>query len=260
MQFRVDLTTYRGPLELLLYLVRKQEIDVTEISLARLTEQFLEQLTVLQELGVDDVGDFVDMASCLLELKSHCVLPGSDEAPDVLEDPREGLVQRLLEYKRYRDAASLLDEQSREWQQRYPRVASDLPPRQTDLGTQPLQEVELWDLVSALGRILRDNQATQPSNIVYDDTPLQVYMERILRQLASRGDVTLSQMYEPGMPKSAMIGVFLAILELVRHHSVRTEQHVLHGEIRILPGEPLSTRGDDARLDVNDRQPGEPAT
>ncbi len=254
MSFRVDLTTYRGPLDLLLYLVRKHELEVADVALARVTEQYLAHLAVLEELNVDEVGDFLDVASCLLEIKSRLVLPSGDEEQDEVEDPRDELVERLLEYKRYRDAASLLEDQSREWQQRYARLADDLPPRQPDLGTQPIQEVELWDLVSALGRIIRDRQATQPSNIVYDETPLQVYMERIHGRLTTEGRAAFSQMFEPGMHKSAMIGVFLAILELVRHHSVRTEQNDLHGEIWILPGENFDVRIDFSEVDAYDPQ------
>ncbi len=235
MAFRVDLDSYRGPLDLLLYLVRKHEISLSEIPLATITDQFLQHLAVLEQLNVDDVGDFVEMASTLLEIKSRTVLPRMDEETDALEDPREELVRRLLEYKKYKDAASMLEEQGRQWQQRYPRLADDLPPRKPDMGTQPIQEVELWDLVSAFGRIMRDNQAVQPSNIVYDETPIQVYMKRIHGRLVAERRARLSEMFEPGMHKSAMIGVFLAILELVRHHSVRTEQNDTHGEIMILP-------------------------
>jgi segregation and condensation protein A len=225
---------------LLLYLVRKHELDVTDIPIAMITDQFLEYLDVLQELDVNFVGDFIDMASTLLEIKSRMILPRGGEEVEEIDDPREELVERLLQYKKYRDAASILEEQSRGWQDHIPRLANDVPPRRIDPAGQPIQEVELWDLVSAFGRIVRDNRVLQPSNIVYDETPIHVHMERIHRQLVSRGRASFSEMFTSGMHKSAMIGVFLAILELVRHHSVRTEQRDLHGEIFILPGENFS--------------------
>jgi len=250
MSFRVDLETFRGPLDLLLHLVRKHEIEIADIQIALITDQFLVYLDLLEDLCVDDVGEFVEMASILLEIKSRLVLPRGDEDIDELDDPRDELVERLLEYKKYKDAASLLEEQSREWQQRLPRLADDLPPRQADLGSQPIHEVELWDLVSAFGRIMRDSQATKPSNIVYDDTPIQVYMTRIHERLVSDRRASLSEMFEPGMHKSAMIGVFLAILELVRHHSVSTEQPDLHGEIWVLADESLKGRVDFAEVDA----------
>src|SRR5205814_6405907 len=102
---------------------------------------------------------------------------------------------------------------------------------------QPIHEVEMWDLVSAMGRILRESQAVQPQAIVYDDTPIQVYMQRIYGKLGTERRVAFSDMFEPGMHKSAIVGVFLAVLELVRHHGVRTEQNDLHSEIWIVPGE-----------------------
>lgn len=237
MSFRVDLDIFRGPLDLLLYLVRKHELDVTDIPLSMITEQYLEYLEVLKELSVDAVGEFVEMASTLIEIKSRLVLPRCGEETEELEDPRDELVERLLEYKKYKDAASILEEQSHTWQQRLPRLADDLPPRRIDPAGQPIQEVEMWDLVSAFGRIVRDSQVLQPSSIVYDDTPIHVYVQRIHERLLQDGRAAFSQLFTPGMHKSAMIGVFLAILELVRHHSVRTEQNDLHGEISILPAE-----------------------
>lgn len=237
MDFRVELDSYRGPLDLLLYLVRKHEVDVTDLPIALVADQYLAHLEVLQQLDVNAVGDFLDLASTLIEIKSQLVLPRGDEVTEPWDDPRDELVQRLLEYKKYKDAASVLDERSRDWQQHYPRLAGDLPPRPIDPAGQPIREVELWDLVSALGRILRDSQATRPQAIVYDDTPIQVYMQRIHEQLAAGRRAAFSDMFEPGMHKSAIVGVFLAILELVRHHSVVAEQRDLHGEIWIVPGD-----------------------
>ena len=95
------------------------------------------------------------------------------------------------------------------------------PATSGDLADEPIREVELWDLVSAFGRIIRENVATKPSNIVYDDTPIHVYMERIHGRLVERGHLAFSDLFDAGMHKSALIGIFLAVLELVRHHRVR---------------------------------------
>ena len=237
MDFRVQLDSFRGPLDLLLYLVRKHEVEVADIPIALITEQYLSHLDVLQTLNVDEVGDFLEMASILVEIKSQMVLPRGGEETEAWDDPRDELVQRLLEYKRYKDAASMLEERSRDWQQHYPRLANDLPPRQIDPAGQPIHEVELWDLVSAMGRILRDSRGSKPSTIVYDETPIQVYMQRIHQRLVEENKAAFSEMFQPGMHKSAIVGVFLAILELVRHHSVRAEQNDMHGEIWIVKGE-----------------------
>jgi segregation and condensation protein A len=231
MEFRVELDIFRGPLDLLLYLVRKHEVEIVDIPISIITDQYLEYLAVLQELNVDEVGDFMAMAATLLEIKSQQVLPRSGEVEEDIEDPRDELVRRLLEYKRFRDAASILEEQSRQWQLQYPRFASDLPARERDLAGEPIQEVELWDLVSAFGRILRNTELTQPSSIVYDETPIHVYMTRILQRLREQGRLAFSVLFERGMHKSTWIGVFLAVLELVRHQQVAAEQNALFGEI-----------------------------
>ena len=247
--FRVDLEIFRGPLDLLLYLVRKHEVEITEIPIAPITEQFLEHLAVLEQIDVNAVGDFLDMASTLIEVKSRMVLPRGAEEEDLLEDPRQELVQRLLEYKKFKDAASMLEERSRAWQEHFPRLGNDLPPRERNLAEEEIQEVELWDLVSAFGRIMRDSQGAKPSSIVYDDTPIHVYMARIQERLQTEGRVAFTTLFEPGMHKSAMIGVFLATLELVRHHGVRFEQNELFGEIWLMPGESISTPIDTSKID-----------
>ena len=235
MDFRVDLNLFRGPLDLLLYLVRKHEVEITDIPIALITDQYLAYLTVLERLDVNAVGDFLAMASTLIEIKSQRVLPRGDEIEDEVDDPRKDLVRRLLEYKQYRDAASILEERSRRWQEHYCRLSNDLPPRQRNLAEEPIHEVELWDLVSAFGQVIRDTEAAKPSNIVYDETPIRVYMSRIHSQLLKEGQLAFSDLFSPTMHRSSLIGMFLAVLELVGHHHVRLEQNALFGEIWVCP-------------------------
>ena len=127
-------------------------------------------------------------------------------------------------------------------------MQDDLPPRKVELAEQPIAEIELWDLVSAFGRVLRDNRP-KLEKIVYDDTPIHVYMQRIHGRLVTDGKLTFSELFEPGMHKSAMIGVFLAVLELTRHHNVRAEQPDIYSEILILPSEEFSSELDVAGAD-----------
>ncbi|MHB8969542.1 MAG: segregation and condensation protein A [Pirellulaceae bacterium] len=260
MNFHVDLDTYRGPLDLLLYLVRKHEVEIMDLPIALIAQQYLEYLDVLEAMDVDAVGDFLEMASTLVEIKSRSVLPhNEEEADEPLEDPRHQLVEQLLEYKKYKDAASMLEERSRQWQKRYARLADDLPPQRIDPRDQPIHEIELWDLVSAFGRVMRDSRASQPSNIVYDDTPIHTHMRRIHERLVAQGRVAFSEMFESGMHKSALIGVFLAILELVRHHSVRTEQPDEHGEIWIMPGSQFDPQLNVSEVDEYGSRPSDEA-
>jgi len=236
MSFRVDIELFRGPVDLLLYLVRRHELELSEISLASITDQYYEYLDILKEIDVDLVGDFIDVASQLVEMKSRKALPATDELSDETSaDPRVDLVQRLLLYKKFKDAAMKLEERGLLWQNRYRRMADDSPPRRIEFSDQPIQDVELWDLVSAFGRVLRDNLPKPEESIFYDETPIQVYMQQIHARLVAEGHVSFSSLFAPGMHKSAMVGIFLAVLELARHHNVETRQSELHSEIEIVP-------------------------
>lgn len=260
MSFRINLDVFRGPLDLMLYLVKKDEIDIRDISLASVTDQFLGYLDVLQELNIGDASEFLEMASYLIELKSKLVLPHAEEETSEVEDPRAGLVERLLEYKKYKDAAAELDDRRRDWQTRYSRLANDLPPRRLDPADQPIREVEMWDLVSAFGRIMRDNRPTNEPSIVYDDTPITSYMQDIHQRILNEQRIAFSSMFNVSMHKSAMIGVFLAILELTRHHGIETQQDELHGEIWVYPGKAFGDELDVSQADTYDHGSFEPGS
>ena len=234
--FQVALPNYRGPLDLLLYLVRKHELEPSALSLATITNQFIEYLATLKEIDLTPVGEFVEIASTLLEIKSRLALPHGEEEEEVVDANREDLVSRLLEYKQYRDAASLLEDRAREAQKRFGRVAEDFSQTDPDLATQPIREVELWDLVGAMTRLMRDASASKATNIIYDETPIHVFMGQIHSRLLSEESFALSELFAAKMHKSTMISTFLALLELVRHHQVSTDQGDAHGEVWIHRG------------------------
>ena len=253
MRFCVELSIFNGPLDLLLYLVRKHELDVTDIPIALVTEQYLEHLAILEQIDVNAVGEFLEMASRLIEIKSRMVLPQTEESAEEVEDPRQDLVQHLLEYKQYRDAASLLAEQSRQWQNRFSRVVDELPPRVRNVADQPIQQVELWDLVSAFGRIMRERaESSGPDSIRYDETPIRVFMHRIHDQLTHHQKLAFSQLFSGSVHRSTTAGMFLAVLELIRHRWVSATQESLFGEIWIEPGERPLTRELDNLSDVEE--------
>ena len=249
MTFRIDTPGYRGPLDLLLYLVRRNELDIASMSLAKVVEQYMEYLELLKELDFNNVGDFIDLASTLVEYKSKVVLPSAEDEDEeeLLEDPQDELVERLLEYKRIRDASSMLGEMGDNWQQRYGRIANDLPPRTVDPGDQPIADLELWDLVSAFGRIMRECAGPPQAEVVYDDTPIHVHMQSIHTKLAEHQEVRFSEMFDLGAHKSSMIGLFLAILELARHHGVIAHQPASGAEIVLARGDRF-----DETLQVNE--------
>jgi segregation and condensation protein A len=252
MSFRIDLPAYRGPLDLLLYLVRRSELDLTTLSLSSIVDQFVQYLDVLSELDVNYASDFLEMAAILLELKSQAVLPRQDEQTTgdaVIDEPQEGLVERLLEYRQFRDASSVIEELGVRWQQRYARLSDDLPARQNKLGDQPIADLELWDLVSAFGRIMRESKGPPKAEVIQDETPIHVHMQRIHLRLTNENAVEFNDLFEPGMHKTTLIGIFLAMLELTRHHGVRAEQDSQTGDIRIIKSANFS---DDLRVNEVD--------
>ncbi len=236
-EYRIDTGFFAGPLDLLLYLVRKTEIDVCAVSLAKITNDFVNYIDVLEFLDFDLLGDFVVVASTLLEIKSREVLPTQNLVVDDTqeEESSSDLIQRLMEYRRYKEASKLLDERASEWLERYPRLSSDRPTIKRDHSEDRIREVELWDLVSALSRIVRMPDIGREVGIRLDETPMAVYQEQIRDRVATEGRVPFSSFFAGEKMQSRIVGVFLAILELIRHEHYRSEQPVDFDEIYILP-------------------------
>ncbi len=238
--YQVDLDSFRGPLDLLLYLVKHNEVDVCDIPIARVLEQFQAYLDIMTFLDVERVGDFIVMAGTLMEIKSKMVLPRSvAEAAEEDDDPRLELVRQLVEYKKFKDAANLLERQAERQSLRLPRQAVEAPSA-PDPSRQPLQQVELWDLVSAFGRLMRETLALQPQRIVLDHTPIHVYMEQIVQRLAAEGPLPFRALFTPPHTRGRLVGLFLAMLELTRGRRVLAEQGEPFGEIRLSLGEPAA--------------------
>lgn len=231
--FRLALQDFSGPLDLLLYLVRKHELDILQLPVASVLDQYLSYLDVLEQVDLNLAGDFLSIATLLMEIKSQELLPGEPVVEAELEDPRNELVKHLLAYKEYYDSASELERRSRQWQQRYPRLANDLPARARDVAQEPISEVELWDLVSAFGRIMRERTPQVPQQVVYDDTPIAVHLNNTYRKLQENGKLFFADLFEAGQHKSTMIGIFLAVLELVRQEFALIRQDQLFGEIEL---------------------------
>ena len=241
-QYRVELEKFAGPLDLLLYLVRRNEVDIVDLPIATITKQFQEFLNLLQFLDLDLAGDFVVMASTLAEIKSRLVLPAPPEEQELAEtdstsDPRTDLIQKLLEHKKFKDAAQALQERAAQWQERYPRLSDERPQSGKDPSKDRIKEVELWDLVSALGRILKRHEIETTSTIRYDDTPIQTYVELIGERIRAEKQVDFSSLFDGETIRSKIVGMFLAVLELVRHHGFRAEQTLDFGEIVLRPPE-----------------------
>ncbi len=242
MDYQVNLESFRGPLDLLLFLVKRNEVDICDIPIAKITEQYLEYLSVLQMIDVEGVGEFLVMAATLMEIKSRMLLPRPEEMAAEEADPRQELVRQLLEYKKYKDAAALLEAQALKQLTRLARWPLEIP-QPPDPAQQPLQRVELWDLVSAFGRLMRETAALAPKHIAIDETPIHMHMERILELLQAHGRLPLKDVFTPPHTRGRLLGLFLALLELIKAGRIHAEQTALFGEIWLSLAPPQSTSG-----------------
>lgn len=257
--FDVDLPSYHGPLDLLLYLIRRQELVLENISLARITTQYIEFLTVLKELDLDNISEFIEIVSLLIEMKADRILPRSAEETEEShaseEVPSSHLIERLIQYKRFREIACVLDEQSRVWQLHLRRLAPPPARRRIEPEDAPIARIEVWDLVSAFGRILKARQASPAEAIRYDETPIQIYMHTIHDRLREQDRLELHELFEPGLHKSALIGMFLATLEMIRYHGLIAEQEVSEGTLWLSKGTEFPETLDGIAADVRNDMP-----
>jgi segregation and condensation protein A len=233
MPYTVALDTFHGPLDLLLFLVKRNEVDVLDIPIAKLADQFLEFLTVMREVDVELAGDFLVMAATLMEIKARSLLPAEvAEGEEEEADPRRELVKQLLEYRKFKDAAAALEERAEKQSARLARVAPEEP---TKPSTPVVRPVELWDLVSAFARLMRETQALHPTAVVVDDTPQHVYEEQVRELVRAAGRVAFRELFTPPYQKARLIGLFLAVLELIKGREVWLEQPEPFGEIWLTP-------------------------
>jgi segregation and condensation protein A len=234
--FRVQLDNFEGPLDLLLFLIKRDELDIFDIPIARITEHFLGYVDVIKSsrhhgLDVDSIGDFLVMAATLMEIKSAMLLPtppavsGDSSSLDnaQLADPRSDLIRQLLEYKKFRDHTSLLEEQQQRFASRFPRKPGQL--RLGDNLEMPpldMDEVQIWDLLGAFNKLMGEiGQRKRLHEVVDDDTPLALHAADIQDRLTREGATTLRTLLRERTSRAEVIGVFLALLELIRQRKVR---------------------------------------
>jgi segregation and condensation protein A len=238
--FDVDLPSYHGPLDLLLYLIRRDELEIENIALSRITSQYIEFLDVLKELDLENISEFIEIVSLLIEMKADRILPqssdNSESSSEIQGVSNSDLIERLIQYKRFRDIACVLDEQSRQWQLHMRRLAPSPVRRRSAAEDAPIARIEIWDLVSAFGRILKARQTSPAEAIRYDDTPIHIYMQSIHSRVSEQGRIELQELFQPGMHKSALVGLFLATLEMTRYHGLVAEQEATEGALWLRKG------------------------
>lgn len=230
--YRVQLDVFTGPLDLLLFLIRREEVDILDIPIVRITDQYIEHLNLLQQLDPDAVGDFLVMAATLIELKSRSLLPTPPLAgEDAGEDPRAPLVRQLLEYKRFKDAARALGTSADDRAKRYVRCPANLP---KELEGLQLEEVQVWDLLSAFGKVMASiGRGPGLHEVRYDDIPIELHAAEVLAILQREGPTTFADLFDGQAERLQIVGRFLALLELIRSHRVRAEQEKMFGTIYV---------------------------
>lgn len=232
---KIELEEFAGPLDLLLHLVRKEEVELEALPIARVTDQFLRYVERLEQLDLDRAGDYLVMAAQLLEWKARALLPpppagtpAAAAAAAAGEDARARLVQELLEYRDLKERARLLaeraDERARRFDRETERRIEDAP---------ALKNVDIWDLVTAFQRLEKAIGALPATRVVEaDEAPLSVFVDRV-RERLRRGPVRFEDLFEGAPSRGALVATFLALLELIRLGEVRARQAGPFGEIAI---------------------------
>ena len=265
--YRVRLEAFEGPMDLLLYLIRSHEVDIHDIPISTVADQYIGFLDDVDRIDIDVAGEFLVMASTLMEIKSR-ILAAEAERKDRGEeegdrsdldepgiDPRAELVQQLLEYKKYRDAADALQQRQETWEQRFPVKAAGIDDEAVreavdDMGELEMEDLDLNDLVEAFRQILASVNFDRlgEHEVLSDDTPLEVHASNILEKLQQRRtDGSASSMslrsVIVGKSRAECVGMFLAILVLVRDQRLSVTMN--EGEVEMELRE-----GDDQNLEI----------
>jgi len=231
--YPVKLANFEGPLDLLLHLIRKHEVDIYDIPIALVTQQYLDYIDLMQELNLDVAGEFLVMAATLIHIKSRMLLPRPDPAQeDPAEDPREALVRRLLEHQRFKAAAELLHEKeiqrSAMWHRPDGRVADVVGE-----APEPEIEVDLFSLMAAFRQVLE--RARQRPRVILppEQMPIETRIEQLLARLSETDACGFEELFADVQTRAGMIVTFLALLEMIRLKMVRVYQQGNFGAIRV---------------------------
>jgi segregation and condensation protein A len=229
-RLKVKLDAFEGPLDLLLHLVKKNEVEVASIPIATITDQYLAYLDLLHELNLDVAGEYLVMAATLLHIKSRMLLPGEEQEEEEGEDPRAQLVQQLLEYQRYREAAEELAKRKmleRDVFARPPTAEADEDKEEM------LLEVSLGDLLDALQEVLKQATTDAAHAIVPEEVSVTECLCAVVDQLKAEGELFFFDLFPQNTSRLRILVTFLALLELVRTHMVRVRQEEPFGPICI---------------------------
>jgi segregation and condensation protein A len=237
---KISLPLYEGPLDLLLDMIRSQKIDVYDIPIARITEQYLQYLHIIQELNIDNAGEFVFMAAQLIYIKSRMLLPPDPDAVDGEDgDPRAELVRRLLEYEKFKNAAQMLYQ--RELVERVSwNNPGDVPFEDSEI--EPQMTVTLYDLLLAFRDVVKRAESRPTLEVSREEFSIEQMMGYLFERINTAGEMTLSDVVPAIHGRRGIITAFLALLELTRLKAIFLRQDRPMGEIlmRVNPNYELS--------------------
>lgn len=230
---------FQGPLDLLLHLVNEQEVDIHEIEIGKILDGYLAYLKALEEIDIEVAGDFLLMAATLMSIKSRSLLPREEVDLEEELDPRDELIQRLLEYRHFKEVSRELESRMEDRARLFPMGDKSGIHLGNEEPTIELGELTHWDLLAAFSRLMRETLANRSLKIQRDDRPLRWYVERLVGWIDDRREVTLRQLLmeaadESGVSKAMLIGSFCALLELIKLGAVSAVQATPTSEITIV--------------------------
>jgi segregation and condensation protein A len=235
-EYKVQFEVFEGPLDLLLYLIKKEEVDIYEVNLTKLATQFIEYIDLMREFDLEIAGEFLVMASTLMYIKSRELLPVDQqvlvEGEEEGEDPRWELIRQLVEYKKFKDAATNLQVLEAQQENIYPRVPGKL--EFESAAPTPKPDVSIFDLLNAVNVVLqRFGQRDTSREIFEDKWTVSEKIEHLCRIIAERGSVRFGELFESASSRSEVICTFLALLELIRLKQLICVQPEPFAEIEI---------------------------
>lgn len=240
MSYKIQLDVFEGPLDLLLYLIKKEELDIYDIPITKITEQYLEYLSLMEILDLEVAGEFLVMAATLMQIKSRMLLPPDPAGIETEEpDPRSELVRRLIEYMAFKEAAQDLKGREMRRSEFFSRIGVE-PERSPE--DEAFFEASLFDLMSAFKGVLAGLPQDSAHEIFKDEFSVSEKIEEITNRLFKEPVLKFSQLFRVAKNKVEGITIFLALLELIRLKKVRVHQSERFGEIDIFGEEPLSVR------------------
>jgi segregation and condensation protein A len=242
-EYKVQFEVFEGPLDLLLYLIKKDEVDIYEVNLTKLATQFIEYIDTMRLLDLEIAGEFLVMASTLMYIKSRELLPVEQQAvvegEDEGEDPRWELIRQLVEYKKFKDAAAQLQTLEARQENIFPRLPGKLEFENTAPAPKP--DVSIFDLLNAVNSVLkRFNKPGDGRDIFEDKWTVSEKIEFILKVIAERGSLKFSELFENAASRSEVICTFLALLELIRLKQLACAQPEDFSEIEIRRAENIA--------------------